>query len=270
MAVPRHRARLLIRRPRWALAALLLLAACGGTVDTPGEPLRLLNEPLTNAFVGEPYEASLRAVGGLRPFTFTLSDGALPPGLELTGGALVGTPTEIGRFPFTVTVTDAALNKTFAEYTLAVIEIPPPTLTFNVPQTQVQRQVTLRVELEGRAVRGFRTRATWDPELFAFVEGSLTHGPEAAVLTQVDEGSLQADVVALGPAWSGSRRAFSFALEPLVEAPTLRLVTTTEFLARDKTFFARDVEGAPLPEPEGDVTGEDPQDEPTGTDEETP
>ena len=249
---------------------LLLLAACGGTVDTPGEPLRLLSEPLATAFVGERYEASLRAVGGLRPFTFTLSEGALPPGLELAGGALVGVPTEIGRFPFTVTVTDAALNKTFEDYTLTVTEIPPPTLTFNVPQTQVQREVTLRVELEGRAVRGFRTRATWDPERFAYVDGSLTHGPEVAVLTQVREGALQADVVALGPAWSGARRVFSFAIEPLVEAPTLRLSTTTEFLAREKAFFARDVEGAPLAEAEGDVTGGDPRNEPSRTEETAP
>lgn len=95
-----------------ALAALLVVAACAGEITTPGEPLRLLSPTLPAAYEGEPYEATLRPTGGLRPYTYAVVDGALPPGLRLEAGRLLGSPTTQGRFAFTVEVSDANLNRT--------------------------------------------------------------------------------------------------------------------------------------------------------------
>lgn len=227
-----------------AIVSLLMLTACGGTVETPGEPLRLLSERPPEAFLEEPYQATLRAVGGLRPFTYTHSAGDLPPGLAVSGGAIVGTPTATGRFTFTITVSDASLNRTFQEYTLSVSEVPPPTITFNVPVTEVQRRVTLRAVVDGRDLRAFRTRATWNGDLFSLVEGSLSHANEFVVFTRHEPGVLDVHVAALGEPASGSRQAFSFDLEPIDGAPTLQVQTATEFLARDRHFYAEATEGS--------------------------
>jgi hypothetical protein len=49
------------------------------------------------------------AIGGFPPFTWSVTAGALPPGLSLSStGTLSGTPTGAGSFPFTVTVADSA------------------------------------------------------------------------------------------------------------------------------------------------------------------
>jgi hypothetical protein len=63
---------------------------------------------LPNGTVGQIYAANLSASGGLSPYTFAVSAGALPPGLTLSaGGVISGTPSASGLYNFTVTATDA-------------------------------------------------------------------------------------------------------------------------------------------------------------------
>jgi hypothetical protein len=59
--------------------------------------------------VGKNYHASVKTKGGLGPFNWSITFGALPPGLSFNAvtGAITGTPTQEGEFPFTVQVTDA-------------------------------------------------------------------------------------------------------------------------------------------------------------------
>jgi len=55
--------------------------------------------------------ASLAAVGGAPPYTWTLNTGSLPAGLTLTSaGSISGTPTASGTSTFTVTVHDSLSN----------------------------------------------------------------------------------------------------------------------------------------------------------------
>jgi large repetitive protein len=70
------------------------------------------SEPFTAARraqseVSASFEAMLAASGGTGTYTWTLSSGALPDGLTLTDGAIAGTPTAEGVYPFTATVTDS-------------------------------------------------------------------------------------------------------------------------------------------------------------------
>jgi hypothetical protein len=48
----------------------------------------------------------LTASGGTGTYTWALASGSLPAGLTLADGAIAGTPTTAGVFPFSVTATD--------------------------------------------------------------------------------------------------------------------------------------------------------------------
>ena len=70
---------------------------------------------------GKPYNSSFGASGGVTPYTFAIS-GSLPPGLVLNSstGAITGTPTTAGTFPFTVTGTDANGTKGTANCAIVI------------------------------------------------------------------------------------------------------------------------------------------------------
>ena len=58
----------------------------------------MLNPPtLPPAPQGTPYRATVTATGGATPYTYTVTAGALPPGLTLNSstGQITGTPTTI-------------------------------------------------------------------------------------------------------------------------------------------------------------------------------
>jgi hypothetical protein len=61
--------------------------------------------------VGSSYFQNFFTSGGVGPFTWTVAAGKLPPGVVLTAGHLVGTPTVAGTFTFTIKVTDSAGNQ---------------------------------------------------------------------------------------------------------------------------------------------------------------
>jgi hypothetical protein len=64
---------------------------------------------LNAAFAGLPFNQSITQTGALGNANFTLSAGALPPGLSLTAnGTLSGTPSATGNYSFSITVTDAS------------------------------------------------------------------------------------------------------------------------------------------------------------------
>jgi uncharacterized repeat protein (TIGR03803 family) len=69
--------------------------------------------------VGASYSQLLSALGGTKPYTFSVTAGALPTGLSLSSaGVLSGTPTAAGSFSFTVTANDSAGNNTSQAYTV--------------------------------------------------------------------------------------------------------------------------------------------------------
>ncbi|WP_270730374.1 putative Ig domain-containing protein [Shimia sp. Alg240-R146] len=76
---------------------------------------------LTEGTYGEPYSEVLTASGGNGNYTFTLSAGALPDGIDLTSaGVLQGAPLETGTFAVTVAVVDSVGNTGVASYSLEI------------------------------------------------------------------------------------------------------------------------------------------------------
>lgn len=199
-----------------ALILMLLLSACGGDLQTPGEALRIFGESVPQAFAGEPYSAPIRAVGGLRPFAFEVTDGRLPPGTTMRNGVVEGVPTEVGVFEFTVVVSDANLSRTFRDYTLTVVERPPPRLIVSAPLTEVRGPTTIRISTEHASeLRAVSMVISWDSESFELTPGSTDAVSGAAALWRSDPGTLQVDVAALGRSWNDDRRLLTFELTPL-------------------------------------------------------
>ena len=69
------------------------------------QPITFQTGPLPQSTVNQPYSQMITAVGGNGgPYTYTVTQGALPPGVTLTtGGLLAGTPTALGNYAFTLT-----------------------------------------------------------------------------------------------------------------------------------------------------------------------
>lgn len=78
-------------------------------------------------------DASLGHSGGQSPYSWSVSAGALPPGISLntTTGALTGTPTTPGSYGFTVKVSDA--NLSFATQALTITVAAFPALSGTLP-----------------------------------------------------------------------------------------------------------------------------------------
>jgi hypothetical protein len=69
------------------------------------EQLRLVGFA-PDGVVGTPYSFSYAATGGTPPYTFSLASGSMPPGLTFNAGAITGTPTTAGLYPFRPKVSD--------------------------------------------------------------------------------------------------------------------------------------------------------------------
>jgi len=76
--------------------------------------------------VGVAFLFTFTASGGTAPLTWSLQSGPLPPGLTLSsGGALTGTPTTPGTYPYVVKVTDSGARSSTISCSLDVIAAPP-------------------------------------------------------------------------------------------------------------------------------------------------
>jgi subtilisin family serine protease len=120
------------------VAATLVSSATADVVQSagPGSPNRLLFSPPGGAPAGAPavvttsvpvavqhqlYSTAIVAAGGSPPYRWGVAAGGLPPGVDLdSAGVLRGTPTSVGTWSFTMSVTDAAGVTGFGALQVAV------------------------------------------------------------------------------------------------------------------------------------------------------
>ncbi|WP_174720053.1 Ig domain-containing protein, partial [Meiothermus sp. PNK-Is4] len=138
------------------LGLSLVLAACGTDQGGSKQPLNI-NTSLPPAYVGDPYNATFTADGGVQPYTFKL-EGSLPKGLTFNRTGLSGIPQEKGNYKLRLIIEDANLSKTYKDLTLVVSDPPPPRLTLVQPQSEVNQPFILLLRLEGRESRGFQAQ----------------------------------------------------------------------------------------------------------------
>jgi hypothetical protein len=95
-------------------------------VPRVGAPTITSSSALVSGTVAGAYSVSLSGSGGNTPYTWSVSAGALPPGLDLNNvGLLSGTPTATGIFTFTAQLLDNAALTSTKEFTLTVIPQAP-------------------------------------------------------------------------------------------------------------------------------------------------
>jgi hypothetical protein len=90
------------------------------TVD-PDVTLSVTTTKLKTAKLNKAYSATLAATGGTTPYTWTVTSGALPPGLTLNpNGSITGEATATGTFDFSVQVTDSSTTVETATANLGI------------------------------------------------------------------------------------------------------------------------------------------------------
>ena len=99
--------------PQFTTATLSLTVSTGLTISTTALPPALTTNP---------YSSNLSAIGGTAPYSWTITNGSLPPGLTLaSAGLITGTATNTGNYSFTCQVTDAASTTITKALSLRVV-----------------------------------------------------------------------------------------------------------------------------------------------------
>ncbi len=127
-------------------------AAADITIAPP--PLIITPVDLPEGQVGEAYSATLSATGGSGSATWSLTSGALPPGLSLSAeGVISGTPTGNTRSPyaFSATLTDdsAEVVPRTIDLTIEVLPAALKILTTQLPDATKGRFYYTLLEAEG-------------------------------------------------------------------------------------------------------------------------
>ena len=92
---------------------------------TVSQPLSV-SCPANSATLGVMYSSAASASGGFQRYTFSLSSGALPPGLSLNSsiGTITGIPTDVGTYSFGLQVVDSMDNTVNSSCAITVSQSP--------------------------------------------------------------------------------------------------------------------------------------------------
>lgn len=104
--------------------------------------------------VGANLTTGVKAVGGRPPYTFS-TEGTVPPGLTLdpATGRITGAGTTAGRYPFTVTVTDATGATASVEWNVTILPLLDFTRGKGLPAGRVDRVYSARIPVRGKDAR---------------------------------------------------------------------------------------------------------------------
>ena len=97
------------------------------TISISCPTITLSPTSLSNATKGTAYRQGIIASNG--GTMYTISSGSLPPGIQIVNGVLMGTPTAVGTYNFTITVADSNGCSGSQAYTLVITAPACPIVT---------------------------------------------------------------------------------------------------------------------------------------------
>jgi Putative Ig domain len=193
------------------------------TITIAPEPLSIATTTLIGGVYNTMYRADLQATGGTGAVTWSLVSGALPTGLALSAsGAIMGTPTVIGTFAFTVKAVDSKWSETATGNVTLVIAPPPFT-------------VTVPAVTSGRVGLLYSAVATASGQLgnvvWSLAPGSLPPGVSVNSVSGVIAGTPStfgtfSPIIQARDSWSGSRVASAAMIISI--APSQLSITTRQ------------------------------------------
>ncbi len=101
-----------------------------GRLNVNNAILRFTTNALPAGNTGNDYSQTIDTFGGTALTTFTISSGALPPGLSMTSwGLIYGSPTQPGTYSFNIHVADGGCEAINQLFSISVQGLPIPTAT---------------------------------------------------------------------------------------------------------------------------------------------
>jgi len=181
-------------------------------------PLRSIYPPSPlNGTAGLPFSVTFSSSDGRQPFSASLVNGSLPPGLTISDGStLSGVPTTAGTYSFALRLTDADQRTITASYTLTigaqVLQILPDSL----PNGIVGQPYSLQFTTKGPGAPPFSWAAQNNPPgLWATTDGAYSGTPTAI-------GSYQVTITVRGTDGNSAQRTYTLQITgpPIVLSPT--------------------------------------------------
>ena len=197
------------------------------TVNVPlaDTTIRILTETLPDGTEDRSYTATLAAERGSGAVSWRITNGRIPPGIELNAstGVMTGTPTVAGTFPLTIRATDTA--GLFDEQRLSVrinpAPIPPRITTTTLPEgTAGSRYSTTLTATGGTGA------PKWSVVLGALPPGLILNETTGAITgTPTTEGTSNFTVRATDTIPLTGEKALSIKVNPVPRPPTITTTT---------------------------------------------
>ncbi len=122
-----------------------------------------LETALPNASVGTSYHKVVSVSGGQSPYSFMVSQGELPPGLVLNSktGSVSGTPTQVGNFTFTISVSGEPIGASGARAYTMGIDSCSKCVTVQISPANPSVAAGGKVQFTATVVNTSNTAVTW-------------------------------------------------------------------------------------------------------------
>ena len=147
------------------------------------QPLAALKSKLDDAHLGALFSSQLWLNGGRYPYTQTMIDGSLPPGLQFSQGTISGIPTATGTYSFGVHIEDSLTPPLVLNNMFSITVLPPTPLfaTAWLPDATLGKSYTAQLKSKGGTPPYSYALASYSnlpPGLTVAADGTLSGTPQ--------------------------------------------------------------------------------------------